>query len=117
MFVRLTTRRTVFSLMTIILFALRSWMMFYLMRLVGTGVYSLVSVSFMLCGITAILFFGKGALEGLIFSVVVCLQEVFSELSLSVLEIRSIMRSPESPAIVFVDWSSVILRSCSHSLL
>lgn len=92
-------------------------MMFYLMRLVGTGVYSLVSVSFMLCGITAILFFGKGALEGLIFSVVVCLQEVFSELSLSVLEIRSIMRSPESPAIVFVDWSSVILRSCSHSLL
>ena len=68
---QLTDRRTVFSFVTVVLFALRSWMMFYLMRLVNTGMYSLVSVAFMLCGITAILFFGTKCTGLLMYSLVV----------------------------------------------
>ena len=52
-------RRTVFSLVTIVLFALRAWTMFYLMRLVNLGSYSVLTISFLLCGITAVLFFGS----------------------------------------------------------
>lgn len=52
-------RRTVFSLVTIVLFALRAWTMFYLMRLVNLGSYSVLTLSFLLCAITAILFFGN----------------------------------------------------------
>ena len=52
-------RRTIFSLVTVVLFALRAWTMFYLMRLINSGAYSVLTVSFFLCGIIGWSLFSK----------------------------------------------------------
>ena len=93
-------RRTVFSLVTIVLFALRAWTMFYLMRLVNLGSYSVLTISFLLCAITAILFFGSPCFRSSWGRMVAIFQAVCDPLILFLLEGASCVWCVESTPIV-----------------
>ena len=48
-----------FSFVAIVLFVLRSWSMFYLMKLGMQGVFSTVEICFFLTTIAGVIFLGK----------------------------------------------------------
>ena len=109
-------RRTVFSLVTIVLFALRAWTMFYLMRLVNLGSYSVLTISFLLCAITAILFFGSPYFRPSWGRMVAIFQAVCDPLILFLLEGASCVWCVESTPIVLVGECSFFVRTRDHCL-
>lgn len=56
-----TSSKTIFSMIAILLFTLRSWSMFYLTRLAKTGVYSLILICFSLSAFACVIFFRAGS--------------------------------------------------------